>query len=253
MTTLKIGSKGPDVLALQVKLKNAKFDPGPIDSIFGQKVLDAVEAYQYANKLTIDGIVGPETDAALNQSTSAPTDPAPASAPFSLPWEINYPTRTTWTQVLFKNIQSSELAQLELADASILGADYHKMTEDARIRRWCELCCRITLYESGYNPLSVYHEPPPLGADSIGLFQLSYEDQKNYDLPIAISKSNNDLKNALINIDVAVFIMKQLVTENGRLAGMVDGKWHGLARYWSTMRDGKTAFNEIKRYLGGLK
>lgn len=253
MTTLKIGSKGPDVLALQVKLKNAKFDPGPLDSIFGQKVLDAVEAYQYANKLTIDGIAGPETAASLNQGASVPTDPTSTAAPFSLPWEINYPTRAAWTQTLFKNIQSSELAQLELADVSILGTDYHKMTDDERVRRWCELCCRITLYESGYNPLSVYHEPPPLGVDSIGLFQLSYEDQQNYDLPIAISKSNNDLKNALINIDVAVFIMKQLVVENGRIAGKVDGKWQGLARYWSTMRDGKESFAEIKHYLGGLK
>jgi hypothetical protein len=251
--SIKFGDKGPAVLALQTQLKNAKFDPGPLDSVFGQKVLDAVEAYQHANGLNVDGIVGPLTTASLNAYVPTAPQPPVAGAPFKLPWESGHPGRAAWTAFLRAQIESSEITQIELADGSILSPNYHKMTADQRVQRWCELCCRIVLHESDYNPMSVYHEPPPLGVDSIGLFQLSYEDQGSYHLPIKLSKANGDLTDPMINIQVAVFIMHQLVAQNGRLAGKVDGHWQGLARYWSTMRDTEQPFHEISSYLAGLK
>ena len=74
---LKLGSEGEDVKKLQIKLG--------IDPIgkFGPKTDAAVKAWQSANGLTADGVVGPATWAKLmgESTTTAPvvlTEPAPA-------------------------------------------------------------------------------------------------------------------------------------------------------------------------------
>ncbi|HXK66499.1 MAG TPA: N-acetylmuramoyl-L-alanine amidase [Spirochaetota bacterium] len=60
-STVKRGSKGLDVVALQEQLKDMGYYTGAIDGIFGQRTEDAVRYVQKANDLTIDGIVGPLT------------------------------------------------------------------------------------------------------------------------------------------------------------------------------------------------
>ncbi len=56
---------GDDVRAVQKALVKNGFDPGVIDGIYGKKTQAAVKAYQKANGLEIDGIVGPVTWARL--------------------------------------------------------------------------------------------------------------------------------------------------------------------------------------------
>ena len=64
---LKEGSRGQEVVELQQALGiNA-------DGVFGAGTKAAVEAYQQRNDLFIDGIVGPQTLAAI-QEASATTD-----------------------------------------------------------------------------------------------------------------------------------------------------------------------------------
>ena len=57
--------RGEDVTELQTTLAKLGFDPGKIDGIFGKKTKAAVLAFQKAAGLTADGIVGPNTKAAL--------------------------------------------------------------------------------------------------------------------------------------------------------------------------------------------
>lgn len=59
MNTIRKGSKGAEVKALQTKLNLVA------DGIFGPLTEEAVMAFQRANGLTPDGIVGPKTWAAL--------------------------------------------------------------------------------------------------------------------------------------------------------------------------------------------
>lgn len=92
-TELKSGSSGPAVNAMQQKLKDAGFDPGKIDGQFGPKTKAALEGYQKAQGLKVDGIAGPESLGELNgkrfsglsearqvqvleQMSKHPTDPA---------------------------------------------------------------------------------------------------------------------------------------------------------------------------------
>ena len=65
MRTLRRGDRGEDVKVLQRALKRAGFDAGTIDGIFGSRTEAAVRAFQRANGLQVDGIVGPKTWAAL--------------------------------------------------------------------------------------------------------------------------------------------------------------------------------------------
>jgi peptidoglycan hydrolase-like protein with peptidoglycan-binding domain len=80
--TLKSGSKGPDVRRLQRILVMLKqLDPIQIDGIFGDMTKLAVEAFQEGAGLAIDGIVGPQTWAALPADPKTPQIGAGARGP----------------------------------------------------------------------------------------------------------------------------------------------------------------------------
>ena len=59
------GSKGEQVKQIQQKLKQYGYMTGPADGIFGKQTYDAVVWFQRKNGLTVDGVVGSKTAAAL--------------------------------------------------------------------------------------------------------------------------------------------------------------------------------------------
>ena len=63
---LKRGSSGAAVVVLQLRLEELGFDPGGIDGNFGPGTERAVRAFQDINGLTVDGVVGDTTAAALD-------------------------------------------------------------------------------------------------------------------------------------------------------------------------------------------
>ncbi|MFL5322480.1 MAG: peptidoglycan-binding protein [Myxococcaceae bacterium] len=63
--TVKMGSRGSAVLALQKALKAKGFSPGALDGVFGPGTLGAVRRFQGSKKLATDGVVGPNTWKAL--------------------------------------------------------------------------------------------------------------------------------------------------------------------------------------------
>jgi Putative peptidoglycan binding domain/CHAP domain len=67
---------GPAVLQLQQKLAALGYAPGKLDGVYGVATAGAVRAFQRDNKLTIDGVVGTETRAAL-RTAKKPTLPVP--------------------------------------------------------------------------------------------------------------------------------------------------------------------------------
>lgn len=81
-----VGSQGTDVMKIQQALQLAGFSPGPIDGKFGPQTKTAVQSFQSAQGIKIDGIVGPVTWARLLTGTPPPgretpiiTLPAPTS------------------------------------------------------------------------------------------------------------------------------------------------------------------------------
>lgn len=65
MAVLIQGSTGPEVTALQTKLKQLGFDPNGVDGNFGPGTEAALIAFQKSKGLTPDGKAGPATMAAL--------------------------------------------------------------------------------------------------------------------------------------------------------------------------------------------
>lgn len=59
------GSQGADVKRLQQILSGGGYNVGSIDGIFGAQTLAAVKAFQLSKGLLADGVVGPQTWAAL--------------------------------------------------------------------------------------------------------------------------------------------------------------------------------------------
>ena len=80
---LQEGDTGAAVKTLQTRL-NAWGATLAVDGDFGSATLAAVKAFQTAHHLSMDGIVGPLTWAALNQSPSQPPSPYPAPASTAL-------------------------------------------------------------------------------------------------------------------------------------------------------------------------
>lgn len=64
-TTIRKGSRGDDVIYLQKQLTVLGYSVGSVDGVFGIKTLEAVKAFQVDNNLSVDGIVGAKTWAAL--------------------------------------------------------------------------------------------------------------------------------------------------------------------------------------------
>ncbi len=62
---LKISSTGPQVTGLQERLQQRGFDPGGVDGQFGPETETAVRSFQSSVGLQSDGVVGPNTLAAL--------------------------------------------------------------------------------------------------------------------------------------------------------------------------------------------
>lgn len=70
LITLKVGSRGPEVVNVQKRLIDLKYLTGNADGIYGPRTFLAVKEFQTKNRLTADGLAGSLTIAKLN-STSA--------------------------------------------------------------------------------------------------------------------------------------------------------------------------------------
>ncbi|MCT7975927.1 GH25 family lysozyme [Laspinema olomoucense] len=90
------GGKGSHVKYIQMCLRDKGFNPGAIDGVFGATMHSTVMAFQRAMNVTVDGIVGIQTWAALvsaiQPSTQVQPTPTPIYIPTPTPTPIPPPT-----------------------------------------------------------------------------------------------------------------------------------------------------------------
>lgn len=75
----KYGSRGDEVTQIQTKLKRWGYYTGNIDGIYGTQTLNAVKYFQRKNGLTVDGIAGPATLAAMGITSSSSSSSSSSS------------------------------------------------------------------------------------------------------------------------------------------------------------------------------
>ena len=120
-----------------------------------------------------------------------------------------------------------------------LAAEDHPLTTPRTVQQFFHA---IAVAESDLNTNSVYHEPPPLGVDSIGLLQLSVHDEKYYHCGISDAQS---LKHQARNLYCGVAILSRLEKLHPGESPLVAG-----AHYWSTLRPSR---NGYKRFTAALR
>lgn len=81
---LRLGSRGPEVVNVQKKLKALGYYTYKIDGIYGPITANAVKKFQKQKKLVVDGIVGPKTLKAFGQVKTGDQARQPSSTTASL-------------------------------------------------------------------------------------------------------------------------------------------------------------------------
>jgi Transglycosylase SLT domain len=165
--------------------------------------------------------------------------------PKHLSWD-NDPIRLAWSSELLTAITRSK-SDLERGEPESFIDGYTKLEPDLQLKFWAEFVIGIAKFESNWKPDAIFHEPPPLGVDSVGLLQLSYSDQKHYHLE-PLDPSAKSLEDPLINIRCGVVILTKLISADRTVAGSSNGGlFKGAARYWSVIRGGpKHHLSEIR-------
>ena len=92
--TLAWGSQGDEVRLMQTKLKDWGFYDGPISGTFGELTFEAVKKFQRHNGLTADGVVGPQTRAALGLPSKSQPPAESVSRGVSRSDDVNLLART---------------------------------------------------------------------------------------------------------------------------------------------------------------
>jgi peptidoglycan hydrolase-like protein with peptidoglycan-binding domain len=207
MPTLKLNSSGPDVKALQQKLKDLGFDPNGVDGTFGPGTKAAVIAFQNSKGLQPDGMVGPGTMAALAAAggdtagggASDDATDAPAGAGAATAGGQNVPNVSVnavakmFPGVPVKNIETNLPFVLKaLADAGLADKDMILMAL-ATIRAETGNFTPLSEFQSKFNtppggpPFSLYdhrkdlgNQGPPDGANFKGRGYIQLTGRSNF-------------------------------------------------------------------------
>ena len=152
-----------------------------------------------------------------------------------LSWDSK-PERAAWSAQLLASISASK-ATLDRGHPKGVALGYSALPSPLQTKWWAELLVEMARFESSWKPHEIYHEPPPLGVDSVGLLQLSYEDEPIYRLE-KLDRAAKSLEDPLVNLRCAVAILAALVCKDGVVASSNGAKHKGGARYWSVLRTG---------------
>jgi hypothetical protein len=159
---------------------------------------------------------------------------AAASSGKALALEKGHPERKAWSDELRKTIRA-QITTLETAsDIEDFAPGYAKLSAQDRVDVWASLFVAIARFETtGYDPKAIYHESS--GIDSVGLLQVSYENEGYYGLE-RLNRKARALEDPLVNLRCGVKILAVLVDRDGVIASGTGSSSRGGARSWSTLR-----------------
>jgi hypothetical protein len=174
-------------------------------------------------------------------STAAVTAP---SSPVDLSWDTK-PARKAWSADLIAAVTAHQ-AELAKANADAFLNGYSTLSPQLQVKFWAELIIAMAKFESAWKPDTKFFEPPPLRQFSVGLLQLSYEDQPIYRFAPPVVEAAKSLEDPLVNLRCGMKVFAKLVAQD-KMVVSGDGNHRGAARYWSVLRAGS------KHHLADIK
>lgn len=158
------------------------------------------------------------------------TKSAPESETQVISWEHDHPEREAWSIITYNAAFSCVYVFGSATDIQIIRPDWDSLSPLQRVRVIVQLVSSISFYESSWDPACACVDVD--NTESLGLMQISVEDQKNYDLQLGFSRE--DLLTVGPNIKLALAILSQQVMQQKRLI-----LTHGEDNcYWSTFSYG---------------
>jgi Transglycosylase SLT domain len=151
----------------------------------------------------------------------------------TLSWD-SLAERSAWSKQLLDSLTTAK-PQFDMGFPEKFAPGYSGLSASLQLKFWAELIIAMAKFESNWKPHEIYHEPPPLGIDSVGLLQLSYEDEQNYQLE-KLDRVAKSLENPLVNLRCGVKILGTLISKDRVVASSENGTHRGGARYWSVLR-----------------
>jgi Transglycosylase SLT domain len=209
-----------------------KVPAGQVDQVM-QDFTDA-GAIQVTKTRQADGTFAIVATFPDRPNPGGPSDPNQPGTAISLSWDSQ--TRRPWSVTLLTSIQNA-LPKLALGNPNGFLNGYDSLAADLQLKFWGELVVAVSKFESSWNPHDIFHEPPPLSVDSVGLLQLSYQDESPYNLE-PLSESHKSLEDPSINLRCGVTILAALVAKDRTVASSLNGRYRGGAAYWSVLRAG---------------
>ena len=184
--------------------------------------------------------------------TPTPTPEPEPSTPGSIDarWEKIRSQGKLWSESAYRSISSLAPALLDTlpSDYKEFCAELPSMNDVEKREFWVHLLSAMAEFESNHNTTLQYRENfrDQRGNYIIsrGLLQLSIESGNGYGCNL---KSGDDLHDPYTNLDCGLRIINRWVDRDGRIAGKLNGKWAGGARYWSVLRT-SSRVNQIKSW-----
>lgn len=195
------------------------------------------------------------------QPSPTPVPPTPPSTEGSLRevtplWEAKVSGSKEWTTHVDRELDrlGKNLLDVIPADRSLFCPKYSKLSYGQRKQYWAFMLSAMVRFESNFKTSTSFTEgfndsngKPVI---SRGLLQISIESGNAYGCGF---KSTKDLHDPLQNLSCGIRILDRWVDRDGRIAGKVDSKWRGGARYWAVLRAGdKSSYKSILSWSQNL-
>mgnify|MGYP000994362370 FL=1 len=180
-------------------------------------MLQACSQANFQSQLNMSSQLFP--DSGQTGAGDSPTVPAETFEP--LAWESKVKGSSSWSTTVYEVIQNEEpqmLGQNVADDVELFCPRYKSLSDKQRLNFWGQLLAGMSKFESSWNPASYYVETT-MGLDPItgrqvaseGLLQLSYQDEKSYNIDCGFDWSldqiftNTDPRKTIFNLGNAFF------------------------------------------------
>lgn len=197
-----------------------------------------------------DGYPGP-VERAMDDAKASPT-PTPRPTPDDDELEsiivYQYPETKPWVHELSIQVGEHISTFGGAIDHRNFCDKYDQLDLDHKQLVWATMVAEIIRFECSFNPAEASVDvgtASDRNTWSVGLLQLSVVDQESYRLPMGYTF--DDLKDPVKNLRLGFAIMQQLIEKDGQISAGMTRNWHGLAKYWSTIRPGVGYLKEIQR------